>query len=163
MTRTAQRSIARYRPGFLTHGLRRRLDRRYQEGIVDAYVELVAKGIREVALPNFGVLHPEEAQWILDKADQAGLCSFLLRHETRRLLAEGGDEFLAYVYQAMLFTPGAEDKANTLKQLLATPGKTSEENRRIGLLLGYRADVVEEFVNRPKRKHSEDVSASPQD
>jgi len=45
---------------------------RHKEGIVDAYLELLQKGIRDVCLPNFGAHTSSELEWIDRRAQEAG-------------------------------------------------------------------------------------------
>jgi len=54
--------------------------------------------------------------------------------------------------QRLLFVPGSEEKARKLKQLLESTENNKERNivrnRRIGQLLGYHPDKIEEFISR---------------
>jgi len=123
---------------------------RYWEGIIDAYVELLQKGIRDVCLPNFGAHNSSELDWINCKAKKAGVLSLSIRKQGRN---KAGALIPDYFHcQRLLFVPGSEDKARKLKQLLESTENNKERNivrnRRIGQLLGYHPDKIEEFVSR---------------
>lgn len=128
----------------------------YMEGIVDAYLELLQKGIRDMCLPSIGAHTSVEHDWVDRKAQEAGVISMPIRKQARD---KAGAPIPDYFHcQRLLFSPGNEEKANELKQLLESTeynkGRNKERNRRIGQLLGYHPDKVEEFVSR-RRKGSE--------
>lgn len=123
---------------------------RYWEGIVDAYLELLRKGIRDVCLPSFGTHTPSELEWIDDKAQKAGVVTLPIQKQAH---SKAGAPIPEYFHcQRLLFVQGHEEKAHKLKQLLESYETNKERNtarnRRIGQLLGYRADKIEEFVSR---------------
>jgi len=123
---------------------------RYWEGVVDAYLELLQTGIREVCLPNIGAHHTSELEWIDRKAGEAGVVSLPIRKQARNKAGTPIQD--CYHCQRLLYVPGSGEKAHELKQLLesteGTRERNRERNRRIGQLLGYHSDKIEEFVSR---------------
>lgn len=125
----------------------------YWEGVVDAYLELLHNGIRDVCLPNLGAHHTSELEWLDRKARKAGVMSLPIRKQAHN---KAGAPIRDYFHcQRLLFVPGSEEKAHELKKLLesteGTRERNKERNRRIGRLLGYHTDKIEEFVSKSRR------------
>ena len=122
----------------------------YMEGVIDAYLELIQKGIRDMCLPSFGAHTPAEFDWIDRKARKARVMTLPIRKQARN---KAGTPIPDYFHcNRVLFAPGSEEKALELKHLLESTEHTRERKRlrtcRIGQLLGYHPDKIEEFVSR---------------
>jgi hypothetical protein len=128
---------------------------RYWEGVVDAYIELISKGIRDVALPNFGVRHPDEVLWMVERVRHAGLLSATIRYNRIRCCRDGTTQHAGYGYELLIFHPREKERAEELRQELERPDKDAGRNQRIGQLFGYGPWAIEEFITRKTRPNRE--------
>ncbi len=126
---------------------------RYLLGFVHAYFELLHRGVRDVCLPSFGAPEPSDLDWLEIQAREEGLATLLVRKQARRSTGEAVAD--SYHCQRVVFVPEAEEKALALRALLESSEmdkeRNRERNRRIGELLGYHPDKIEEFVSGASR------------
>lgn len=143
-------AIVRCRRGEIWKGIKEEI--RPEEAHRDpSSVQTVIDGKRDlgfIALTNS--IMPEEAFW--DAVEKNNLKTLLVPSNPYR----------AYIF----YRPGAEDKAEELKDIAEKYGgflkhnATEEDTRRIGQLLGYRKEDVEDYIERTRKRNIKEEKES---
>jgi len=108
------------------------------KGVLEAYIELLNTGIRDVCMPNWGFPTKAELDFVDKEARKHGLYTLTVTY--KRTLRNSKKAF--YSYQKIIFNKEAKDKARELKRLLQLPNKSINDSERIGQLFGYREDKI---------------------
>lgn len=126
----------------------------YVDGLTDAYIELLERGIRDVCMPNIG--DPESIcnkkygylrRSFLDLVDRKAKAhgfGVLLVVGKRKLVGSSVTDRLATI----IFKKSAKPKALILRQLLLKDQKSVGDHRKIGRLFGYGEDSIRGFIAR---------------
>ncbi len=114
----------------------------YLCGIVDAYIELLKTGIRDICMPNVGVFDKKELDFIDVKAYKYGLRTLLVTYHRKD---KKGNKFKSY--QKIIYKIEARKKAIQIRRLITKTGKTKNDHTKIGRLLGYSDERIKEYLN----------------
>jgi len=126
----------------------------YLDGLIDAYIELLERGIRDVCMPNIGdpeaipdnksVLLSRTFFDLVDRKAKAHGFGVLPVIDKRKLAGSSVADRLATI----IFKKSARHKALILRQLLLKDQKSAGDHRKIGRLFGYGEDAIREFIAR---------------
>ena len=117
------------------------------KGMLEAYVELLKTGIRDVCMPNWGVFIKKELDFVDKEARKHGLYTLTVKYKRTTIR---NSKKIFYSYQKIIFDKEAKDKALKLKELLQKPHKERNDARYIGRLFGYKEDRINRFLKTKK-------------
>lgn len=128
----------------------------YIDGLTDAYIELLERGIRDVCMPSVG--DPEGIPYnknylyrrtFLDLVDRkAKAHGFGVLPVVSK--CEQANSFIDNRSGTIIFKKSAKPKALILRQLLLKDQKTVSDHRKMGRLFGYGEKEIREFIARSK-------------
>ena len=110
-------------------------------GRVDAYIELLQAGIRDVCMPNHGYPKSEQLDYIHREARKNGLGTLLVTYNRTR---PNGEKFKSY--QRIMYCKGQRSKAELLRKTLQKTSKAKNDHRIMGRLLGYSDKAIKSFI-----------------
>jgi len=114
----------------------------YQKtGALEAYIEILTKGIREICIPNYGESKKENLSYIDEEARKHGLCTALIKYDR---VAKDGRKFKSY--QRIIFLKSRKADACLLKSKIQVNTKGKDDHEVIGRLLGYSKEAIDLFV-----------------
>ena len=126
----------------------------YLDGLIDAYIELLERGIRDVCMPNVGdpeaisnnksALHSRTFFDLVDRKAKAHGFGILPVVGKRKLIGSSATNRLATI----IFNKSAKPKALILRKLLLKDRKKASDHRKIGRLFGYGEDAIRKFIAR---------------
>jgi hypothetical protein len=120
----------------------------YNRGNLDAYIELLITGIRDICLPNASAYNKSQISYVQKEAKENGFRTLLV---TFRRTVPGGRRFVSY--QWIVYRFGKRAAAERLRQRLQKTPKDSSDQKMIGRLLGYSPKAIASFINKlPKTK-----------
>jgi len=112
----------------------------YNYGSLGAYVELLRTGIRQICLPSLAIRSLEALSYVDAQIEKAGF-----KHITVVAVAVGSTGNRNQATQKIIFVDGIEELAEELKTLLETERKTIPLHRKIGEILGYATEKIDQF------------------
>lgn len=115
----------------------------YQKtGALEAYIEILTKGIREICIPNYGEAKKENLGYVEMEARRQGLCTMLVKYDR---VAKNGGKFNSY--QRIIFLKSKRADARLLKSKIQKNPKGKGDHEVIGRLLGYSKEAIGSFVS----------------
>lgn len=113
-------------------------------GRLEAYIELLKTGIRDICMPNCGYLKKEDLDYIDVEAKKHGFNTILVTYNRTYL---DGKKFKSY--QRIIFRTGLKEKAELLRNTLQKTPKCKSDHKLMGRLFGYSKEAIASFV-KPK-------------
>ena len=111
-------------------------------GVLDAYIELLRTGIREICIHSYGEIKIKDLDYIDKEAKKAGFRTMLVTYKRR----VGVDKHKLTTYNRIIYWKHRKKDACLLRNKMQKDHKDKEDHIVIGRLLGYSEKAINSFI-----------------